>query len=129
MRLSEIFEAKKPVERKPLEIVKYNTFERSLVEKVKGRPKLLSQLLDRISHIVQSKNDNPTTRVGGNDGPLHGKLAGYYHCHLTRDPDLSLIYRLANGAIHLYMIAQHDEYQNKKRVTGMAQQLGNASPA
>jgi mRNA-degrading endonuclease YafQ of YafQ-DinJ toxin-antitoxin module len=129
MKISEIFEAKKPRERKPLIVRKYDTFNNSFKEKTRGRPALVQQLLDKIQYITNVKSENPLTRVGGNDGPMHGKLSGYFHCHLTRDPDLSLIYNIKNGAINLYAIAQHNDYQNEQRRISLAQQFNNAEEA
>jgi len=88
----------------------YKPFNKDFASYTRNNSGLANQIKQRLSYIFKIKSIDPSASVGGNDSPLKGVLAGFWHCHLTRSPDLSLIYRIKGGILHLHAIAQHDDY-------------------
>lgn len=90
-------------------VARSDIFDASLDENTRVFPDLPAKLMK----FLEVKGDNPLMRrYGKHDGPMTGKLKGFYHCHL-RD-DAVLIYKLERRTIFLVCIVAHADIEGKR---------------
>lgn len=123
MKITDLEESKRATP-----VVYYDRFLAKIQDMASKDRSNLERLSRKMDEFLDAKAADPTQRFGASDSVMSTTLKGLRHFHVSRNPDIVVIYTMTGGKIGLIDIVDHNVLTKNSSAAKYAKKAANARP-